>query len=161
LGTTYLAARIGVREIPGLFLAALRQIISGSILLIYFFVKGYSVPDRETLKKILVQGFFHALPWQWIIDMGLYSNNQQWPGGHHCGINSFVSCLIQHTFFKNASLTKPMLIGLLIGMVGIGAIFYEYLDDLLNPQFAVGILLNLAAITCWAIRYGVHCAKQF
>src|SRR5262245_23864741 len=55
-GTTYLASRIGAQEMPGLFLAALRQFISGSILLTLFLLRGYSIPDKTTLKKIFIQG---------------------------------------------------------------------------------------------------------
>ena len=55
-GTTYLAAKISAAHIPGLFVAAVRQVISGAVLVIYFKAMGYTWPDRSSWIKITIQG---------------------------------------------------------------------------------------------------------
>jgi drug/metabolite transporter (DMT)-like permease len=157
-GTTYLASRIGAQEMPGLFLAALRQFISGSILLTWFLLRGYAIPDTTTLKKILVQGIFMLC-----LGNGLSTWAIQYISS---GLAAIIAALIPLlvTLFsilllKNASFTRMMVAGLVIGIIGISAIFYEYLEELLNPEFTFGILLNLAAITCWAFG-SVYIAKS-
>ncbi|MBA3647449.1 MAG: EamA family transporter [Chitinophagales bacterium] len=149
-GTTYLASRIGAQEMPGLFLAALRQFISGTILLVYFLgIKRYSIPDRTTLKKIFTQGFFML-----VLGNGLSTWSVQYISS---GLAAIIAALIpllvvlfSIVMLKNASFTRNIIIGLLIGLAGITAIFYEYLSDLLNPDYAFGLILNLVAISCWA-----------
>lgn len=149
-GTTYLASRIGAQEMPGLFLAALRQIISGSILLIWFVgFKRYSLPDKTTLRKIFTQGFFML-----VIGNGLSTWAVQYiSSGLAAIIASLIPLLVvlfSILLLKNASFTRNMLIGMFVGLAGIAAIFYEYLDDLLNPDYAFGLMLTLIAISCWA-----------
>lgn len=149
-GTTYLASRIGAQEMPGLFLAALRQFISGSILLIYFLAfRRYVVPDRTTLRKVFTQGFFML-----ILGNGLSTWSVQYISS---GLAAIIAALIpllvvlfSIMMLKNASFTRNMILGLVTGLAGITAIFYEYLSDLLNPDYAFGLILNLVAISCWA-----------
>src|SRR3954462_7414883 len=57
-GTTYIAARIGAQHMPGFFVAGLRQFLSGSILVGFFLIKGYSIPGWAVLRRISVQGIF-------------------------------------------------------------------------------------------------------
>jgi len=149
-GTTYLASRIGAQEMPGLFLASLRQIISGSILLIWFIgIKRYPLPDKSTLRKIFTQGIFML-----VLGNGLSTWSVQYISS---GLAAIIAALIpllvvlfSIMMLKNASFTRNMILGLVIGLAGITAIFYEYLGDLLNPQYAFGLVLNLVAISCWA-----------
>ncbi len=149
-GTTYLASRIGAKEMPGLFLAALRQFISGSILLLWFIgIKRYTVPEKNTLRKIFTQGFFML-----VLGNGLSTWSVQYISS---GLAAIIAALIpllvvlfSILLLKNASFTRNMILGLFIGLAGIAAIFYEYLDDLLNPEYAFGLVLNLVAISCWA-----------
>jgi drug/metabolite transporter (DMT)-like permease len=43
-----------------------------------------------------------------------------------------------------------MIIGFIAGFAGILVIFYEYLDDLLNPAFGFGLLLAFLSVISWA-----------
>ena len=57
-GTTYIAARIGAQHIPGLFIAGMRQFISGLIVVSFFLLRGYKIPGWQILKRISIQGIF-------------------------------------------------------------------------------------------------------
>jgi drug/metabolite transporter (DMT)-like permease len=41
-GTTWVASRIGVEDVPGLQVSYLRQFIAGCLLLLFFFIRGES-----------------------------------------------------------------------------------------------------------------------
>ena len=57
-GTTFIAARIGVQHMPGLFMSGIRQFASGFILVTFFLLKGQKIPGWSILKKISVQSIF-------------------------------------------------------------------------------------------------------
>ena len=57
-GTTFIAARIGTQHMPGLFLSAVRQFSSGFLMVSFFLLKGYKLPDWKSLKHITIQGIF-------------------------------------------------------------------------------------------------------
>ena len=57
-GTTYIAARIGVQNMPGLFVSGIRQFLSGLILVSYFLIRGHRLPGWAIMKKITVQSIF-------------------------------------------------------------------------------------------------------
>lgn len=52
--------------------------------------------------------------------------------------------------FKETKLNTMTIIGLLLGIGGILIIFSDYLQDLFNTNFSVGIILNLIASVTWA-----------
>ncbi|MDH3268588.1 MAG: EamA family transporter, partial [Ignavibacteria bacterium] len=55
-GTTYLAIRIGVSELPPMLFAGLRWIIAGAMLTILLNLRGYPFPKFEELKHLAVVG---------------------------------------------------------------------------------------------------------
>ncbi len=55
-GTTYLASHISIQHIPGLFVAGVRQFVSGALLVAYFKSTGYAWPDKKSWIKIAIQG---------------------------------------------------------------------------------------------------------
>jgi drug/metabolite transporter (DMT)-like permease len=61
-------------------------------------------------------------------------------------ITIFSYFLVQRTKF-----TILLVTGMLIGLLGVGGIFYDYLASLTNPEFRFGIFLTLVACISWAI----------
>lgn len=57
-GTTYIASKIGTQHMPGIFVAGIRQFISGLIMVGFFLLKGYRLPTWADIKKISLQGLF-------------------------------------------------------------------------------------------------------
>jgi drug/metabolite transporter (DMT)-like permease len=148
-GTTYLAMRIGAHDIPGMFLAGIRNLTAGSILVSFFLLKGHRFPAKEVLWKIALQGFFMLA-----IGNGLMTWSMQFITSGLAAILGALVPLLMAVFslmmLENSRFTRPILIGLLLGFLGIGAIFYEYLSDLLNPKFSFGIMLCVIATSSWA-----------
>src|ERR1043166_5336737 len=55
-GTTYIASRIGVQHMPGLFVSGVRPFSSVLIMVSFFLLRGFQLPGWSDLKKISVQG---------------------------------------------------------------------------------------------------------
>jgi drug/metabolite transporter (DMT)-like permease len=148
-GTTYLASKITAHYMPGFFLAGVRQFISGLVLVLWFFAKGYKLPDLRSLKHIAVQSFFllcisnGLLTWAMeYISSGL--------GAIIAGLVPLFVAIFSIILLRYAKFTKMMAVGLIIGFGGIATIFYEYLQQLLDPKFAFGIGLAVVATISWS-----------
>jgi drug/metabolite transporter (DMT)-like permease len=148
-GTTYIASKVGAQHMPGLFVSGLRQLASGLILVSYFLIKGYSIPNWSTLKKISVQGFFLLC-----VANGLLTWSLQYISSGLAaiiaGLVPLFIALFSMWMSKCAKMTRWMMLGLLIGFAGIVTIFYEYLQQLVNPVFLFGVILALISTLSWS-----------
>lgn len=149
-GTTWLASKIGVKEMPGLQLAGIRQLIGGSIYTLYFFSKGYKLPN----KKQLIQFVWMSLL-MFVISNGFSTWSLQYiPSGLGAVIGAMAPlwiALFSVLFFKETQMNTITIIGLLMGFGGIVIIFSDYLDTLLNTSFFWGVLLGVIATMTWAL----------
>jgi len=148
-GTTYIAAKIGAQHIPGLFLAGIRQLLSGAILVGFFLLKGHTLPGWDTLKRISVQSIFLLC-----ISNGLMTWSVEYSSG---GLAAIIAALVPlfialFTVWlsKCATITWKMLIGLLVGFAGVVVIFYNYLGQLQDRSFLFGISLAATGTLSWA-----------
>ncbi len=148
-GTTYLAAKVSAQHIPGLFVAGVRQFVSGLLVVGYFKTMGYRWPDRKSWAKIVVQAFFllcisnGLLTWSMeYIDSGL--------GAIIAGLVPLFVALFSILLLRFARFTPLMILGLIIGFGGIVTIFYEHFAQLLNSRYAFGVGLALVATLSWS-----------
>ena len=148
-GTTYIAARVGAQEMPGLFISGLRQFISGAILVSYFLLKGYRIPNKEILKKISVQSIFLLC-----IANGLLTWSVEYISG---GLAAIIAALVPlfialFTVWlsKCATISRLMFIGLVIGFAGVLTIFYDYLGQLKSGSFVLGVVLAILSTLSWS-----------
>jgi drug/metabolite transporter (DMT)-like permease len=149
-GTTYLASRIGVRHTHGLMLAGLRQTIAGTILTAFFLLKGYKLPDKIILSRLFIIGVMMLC-----LSNGLITWAMQYiPSGLCAIIVATVPIWItifSYFLVERSRLSVLLLAGMLIGFLGVGGIFYDYLASLMNPDFRLGIILTLIACISWAL----------
>lgn len=148
-GTTYIAARVGAQEMPGLFISGLRQFISGAILVSYFLLKGYRIPNKEILKKISVQSIFLLC-----IANGLLTWSVEYISG---GLAAIIAALVPlfialFTVWlsKCAKISRLMIIGLLVGFAGVLTIFYDYLGQMKSGSFVLGVVLAILSTLSWS-----------
>jgi drug/metabolite transporter (DMT)-like permease len=148
-GTTYLASRISAQYIPGFFVSAVRQFISGLILVSFFILKGHSLPGKKEAIQILIQGILLLC-----IGNGLSSWSVQYISS---GLASIIaSCvplfiaLFSIVFFNVFKMTAAILVGITLGLCGISIIFYEHLHQLLEARFSFGIVIAFIAALSWA-----------
>jgi len=157
-GTTYIAARIGVQNMPGLFISGLRQFISRLILVVFFLLKGYQLPGWTLLKKISVQSIFLLC-----IANGLLTWSVEYISG---GLAAIIAALVPlfialFTLWlsKCAKITRWMVAGLVIGFAGILTIFYDYLGQWQNSSFLIGVTLAIISTLSWSFGT-VYSSKQ-
>lgn len=148
-GTTWLASKKGVQYMPALQLAGLRQFMAGVFFLGYFFVKGFKLP---TLSQFIQFGWMSLL--MIVINNGFSTWSMKYiPSGLGAviGAASPLWIAVLSTFlFKQTKLNGMTIIGLLLGIGGILIIFSDYLQDLFNTRFSIGVILNLIASVTWA-----------
>jgi drug/metabolite transporter (DMT)-like permease len=157
-GTTYIAARIGAQQMPGLFVAGLRQFFAGAILVSFFLIKGYKIPEWKIIKRISIQGIFLLC-----IANGLLTWSVEYING---GLAAIIAALVPlfialFTVWlsKCAKISVVMIIGLLIGFTGVLVIFYDYPGQIHNKSFIWGISLALISTLSWSFGT-VYTAKQ-
>ena len=134
---------------PGLFVSGIRQFVSGSILVSFFLLKGHPLPGREILKKISIQSIFLLC-----IANGLLTWSVEYISG---GLAAIIAALVPlfialftAWLSKCGKITRTMLIGLLIGFAGVFTIFYDYLAQLHNKSFLLGVILAVISTMSWS-----------
>jgi len=157
-GTTYIASRIGVQHMPGLFVSGLRQFTSGIILVSFFLVRGYSLPGWDALKKISFQGILLLC-----IANGLLTWSLEYISS---GLAAIIAAMVPLfiTIFtiwlsRCAKITRWMVIGMFVGFAGVLTIFYDYLGQLQNKSFLFGVGLALLSTLSWSFGT-VYTSKQ-
>ncbi|NLX85553.1 MAG: EamA family transporter [Clostridiales bacterium] len=119
-GSTYLGIRIGVSDFPPELFSGIRNLVAGSIILMYARVKGLEFPKSSIdIRRLATVGFLLLCG-----SMGLISWAEQWV---HSGVASLMvassplmMALIETIVFKENTLGIKGWAGLLIGFGGVG-----------------------------------------
>lgn len=149
-GTTYLAARIGVQHMHGMMLAGLRQTSAGLILVAFFLARGYKLPQVPVLSKLFVIGTIMLCGSNGLMTWAM----QYIPSGLGAIIAATVPIWITiFSFFlvQKTKITAQLVAGMLIGLLGIGGIFYDNLAQLMNEEYRFGVMLITLACVFWAL----------
>ena len=146
-GTTWIASKEGVRHMPALQLAGIRQFIGGSLYVAFFLFKKASWPKGKQWKTILILSLLN-----FVLSNGLSTWGVKYiSSGLGAIINAvFPLWIVIITFFRGEKLARLAILGLIVSFGGVCIIFYDHLSDLLQPDFRFGILLSLIATISWA-----------
>ena len=157
-GTTYLAARISTEHIPGFFVAAVRQFVSGAVLVAYFKTSGLAWPDKKSWIKIAIQAVFLLC-----ISNGLLTSSVEYIDSGLAaivaGLVPLFVALFSILLLRFAKFTPLMILGLIIGFGGVVTIFYEHFAQLMDKRFVIGIILSLIATISWS--FGTVFASRY
>jgi len=154
-GTTWLASKQAVTNMPALQMAGIRQFIAGFIFIIIFLIKKAPLPKGKQWTTILILSLLN-----FILSNGLSTWGIKYISS---GLGAIIGAifplwLVIISMTKGKHLPQQALIGLLIGFGGVCIIFYEHLKDFLNADFRFGIFLSLCATISWA--FGTLYTKQ-
>jgi len=157
-GTTYLASRVSAGHMPGLFVAGVRQFVSGAILVGYFLSIGYKMPDKKSFIKIAIQGVLLLC-----ISNGLFTWAMEYIDSGLAaiiaGLVPLFVALFSILLLRFARFTPLMIIGLIVGFGGIVTIFYEHFAKVVNSEFSFGIVLAVIATISWS--FGTVFASRY
>ncbi|CAM2861882.1 DMT family transporter [Flavobacterium frigoris] len=146
-GTTWIASKEGVKHMPALQLAAIRQFIGGILYVAFFLYKKEAWPKGKQWKTIVILS---------VLNFALSNGLSTWgvkyiSSGLGAIINAvFPIWIVIISFFRGEKLARLAIFGLMISFGGVCVIFYEHLTDFLQPDFRFGILLSLTATISWA-----------
>lgn len=146
-GTTWIASKEGVRHMPALQLAGIRQFIGGILYVSFFIYKKEAWPKGKQWKTIIILS---------ILNFALSNGLSTWgvkfiSSGLGAILNAvFPLWIVLITFFRGEKLAKLAILGLIISFSGVCVIFYDHLSDFLQPDFRFGILLSFIATISWA-----------
>ena len=147
-GTTWIASKEGVRHMPPLQMAGLRQLAGGMCYVLFFLIKGERWPKGKEWRSIFILSFLNFL-----IANGLSNWGVKYISA---GLGSIIGAIfplwlvVIGLFSAKSKMPTKAIIGLLLGFAGVCVIFYEHLQDFLNADFRIGIILSLIATWGWA-----------
>jgi len=151
-GTTWVASKIAVSEnLPPFQMASMRQFAGGACFLIFFL--GYKKMRLPTLRQF---GWLLVLSLlMFVFANGLSTWSLKYiPTGLSALIGAlypFSVVIIERLFFKNRNLNTLTIVGLLLGVIGIGIVFYENIFQHHPEGFLFGVVLSVLAMLSWSI----------
>ena len=147
-GTTWIASKEGVRHMPPLQMAGLRQLLGGLCYVLFFLIKGERWPNVKEWQSIIVLSSLNFLLANGLSTWGLkYISSGL---GAIMGAIFPLWLVVIGLFSVRSKMPGKAMIGLLLGFGGICIIFYEHMEDFFNPDFRLGIFLSLIATWGWA-----------
>lgn len=159
-GTTWLASKEGVKHMPALQLAAIRQFLGAICYLAYFVFKKTPWPKGKQWRTILILSVLN-----FVLSNGLSTWGVKYISS---GLGAVIGAIfplwiVIIGFFNGERLSKLAIIGLLVSFGGVCVVFSDYLADLIKPDFQFGILLSVLATITWAFGslYTKKKAKNF
>lgn len=150
-GTTWVASKLGVNEIPPLQMAYIRQFIAG-ICFVGFFMwnKKLPLPTTKQFRWLFVMAIL-----MFVFANGLSTWSLKYiPTGLSALIGALYPLsvvIIEKVFYKSKELTFLTLLGLLLGITGVGIVFYEHAFNHLDRFFLIGLLLSVSAMLAWSL----------
>ncbi|WP_281238362.1 DMT family transporter [Flavobacterium praedii] len=146
-GTTWLASKEGVKHMPALQLAGIRQFIGGSLYLTFFLLKKTPWPKGKQWKSIIILSLLN-----FVLSNGLSTWGVKYISS---GLGAIIGAMVPLwivfiSFFKGERITRLAVLGIIICFGGVCVIFYEHLLDFLKSDFQFGIVLSIAATITWA-----------
>jgi len=149
-GSTFLAIRIGVREVPPLLLAAMRFLTAGLVLYGWMIARGERSPNaRQWMAASLIAIFI------FVLDYGLlFWAEQRVPSGIAAVMLATIPvfmALSEIIFLRTQKLTLRLSLALLIGIGGVAVLVSRSLNLGGAPVDSVGAVALIIAAMSWSI----------
>src|SRR5712691_13550205 len=149
-GSTFLAIRVGVREVPPFLLAAMRFLIAGLVLYGWMIAHGERSPSgrqwtSSSLLAILIFVFDYGL---------LFWAEQRVPSGIAAVMMATIPvfmALAEIVFLRTQRLTLRLAIALLVGMAGVAVLMSRSLNLGGAPIDPVGAVALIIAAMSWSV----------
>jgi drug/metabolite transporter (DMT)-like permease len=146
-GTTWIASKEGVKYMPALQLAAIRQFLGATLYLSYFLFKKIPWPKGKQWKTIIILSILN-----FVLSNGLSTWGVKYISS---GLGAIIGALVPLwvviiSLFRGEKLVKLSIIGLVVGFAGVCVIFYEHLSDFLIFDFRFGIIISIISTLTWA-----------
>src|SRR2546423_8548204 len=149
-GSTYLAIRVGVQEMPPFLMAGLRFTAAGLALYTWMRIRGVRSPTWREWKAATVLGTL-----MFLIDYAcLFWAEQRVPSGIAAVILAAIPVcitLLEIIFLRTQKLTIRLALGLLVGIVGVAVLINPSVSLGEGPIDRGGAIALLVACAGWSI----------
>ncbi|HLW89137.1 MAG TPA: EamA family transporter [Terriglobales bacterium] len=149
-GSTFLAIRVGVREVPPFLLAGLRFVLAGLFLYGWMRMKGVAPPSRREWAGICLQGTLIFL-----IDYGcVFWAEQRVPSGIAAVVLATIAIfitLLEITILRTQRLTVRLGLALLVGICGVAVLMNRSFSLGEAPIDRAGAFALLVAAFSWSV----------
>src|SRR5579884_2907305 len=148
-GSTFLAIRVGVREVPPYVLASMRFLAAGLVLYIWMILRGEPSPSaREWRSAFLIAILI------FVFDYGLlFWAEQRVPSGIAAVMMATIPALMalsEIVLLRTQKLTVRLALALLIGMAGVAVLISRSLNLGGAPIDRRGAIALMVAAVSWA-----------
>ncbi len=148
-GTTYLAIRIGVEDLPPVLFTGLRWIAAGPIMMLFLALNKYKLPDKKDLFHLGVSGLLLLGGGNGLVVFA----EQTVPSGLTALLITTVPFWVVgiEAFLPQGQKINSFLIsGLLLGLAGVTLIFGGDLKNLFHSNNVGGIIGLMFAVFLWS-----------
>jgi drug/metabolite transporter (DMT)-like permease len=149
-GSTFLAIRIGVREVPPFLLAAMRFSTAGLVLYLWTILKGEPSPTWRQWRSAVLLGFVI-----FVIDYGfLFWSEQRVPSGIAAVVLATIPVfmtLSEIVLLRTQHLSIRLALALLVGLAGVAVLMNRSLSLGGEPVDRVGAIALIISSFSWSI----------
>jgi drug/metabolite transporter (DMT)-like permease len=149
-GSTFLAIRVGVREVPPLILAAMRFFVAGAVLYGWMIARGARSPSVREWRAAALLGAVI-----FVLDYGLlFWAEQRVPSGIAAVMLATIPvfmALSEIIFLRTQTLTVRLVLALLIGIGGVAVLMSRSLNLGGAPVDKMGAVALIFASISWSI----------
>jgi len=149
-GSTFLAIRVGVKEVPPFLLAALRFLLAGIFLYGWMRLKGTPAPSRREWASALLQGTLI-----FAIDYGcVFWAEQRVPSGLTAVVLATIPVFItlfEIAILRTQRLTLGLSVALIVGIFGVAVLTNDSLSLGEVPIDRKGAIAILVASFAWSL----------
>lgn len=156
-GVSWVGTKEAVRFMPPIQMVGIRQIIAGLAYVLFFLIRGSSLPKGKEWYPILLLSVLNFMISNGLATWGVKLTT--------AGLSAILGAmfplwLVLILTIKGSHKIPPLAwLGILLGFTGVCLIFYEHLEELFEPQFRLGVLLGVMAALSWA--FGTVYTKEF
>jgi drug/metabolite transporter (DMT)-like permease len=149
-GSTFLAIRVGVREVPPLILAAMRFFVAGIVLYGWMIARGERSPSGREWRSATLLGLVI-----FVLDYGLlFWAEQRVPSGIAAVMLALIPAfmaLSEIIFLRTQTLTVRLVVALLIGIGGVAVLMSRSLNLGGAPIDKTGAASLIFASMSWSV----------
>jgi len=149
-GSTFLAIRIGVHEVPPLLFAAMRFVVAGAVLFGWMLAKGECLPNRRQWGSVVVIASLI-----FVLDYGLlFWAEQRIASGIAAVMLAMIPAfmaLAEIIFLRTQKLTVRLALALLVGLGGVAVLMSRSFDLGGAPIETTGAIALIVASLSWAV----------
>ena len=149
-GSTFLAIRIGVREVPPFLLAAMRFLVAGLVICAWMIARGERLPSGRQWVSALVLG----VP-IFVIDYGLvFWAEQRVPSGVAAVMMATIpafTALSEVILLRSQRITIRLASALLVGIAGVAVLMSRSLNLGGAPIDRAGAVALIVAALAWSV----------